>query len=198
MIFLKRKRLIFWLMRAYLKRWGKTISVFFFLGLVLFLLLFLYKDTIYSAIPVINTKSIGIAGDFPSDNFPNNLPEEILNKTSRGLTKISPTGEILPDLAKKWEVKDEGKTFVFYLNDDIYFSNGKPVDSYSINYNFADATIERPAKSVIIFKLKDKYSPFLVTLANRKVFDKDMNGVSDFKIKDLKTKDGFIKNIELE
>lgn len=197
MIFLKRKRLIFWLIRAYLKRWGKVILASFLIGFAVIVLLFLSRNIIFSFIPT-GTETIGIAGDYPADDFPNNLPEEILSKTSRGLTKVQSNGEVVPDLAKKWEIKDDGKTFVFYLKDNETFSNGKPLDSKSINYNFADATIERPAKSVIIFKLKDKYSPFLVTVANRKVFNKNLVGVSSYRIKGVQTEDGFIRSIELE
>ncbi len=198
MIFLKRKRLIFWLLRAYIKRWGKIIFLILFITVVVSLLLFFNRKFIASHIPVTNTETIGIAGDYPEDDFPNNLPDEVLSKTSRGLTKVMPNGTVAADIAKSWEVKDDGKTYVFYLNDNLEFTNGEKLDSSSINYNFNDAKIERPAKSVVVFKLKDKYSPFLVTLANRKVFDKNLIGVSNYKINEVKTKDGFVKSVELE
>jgi len=184
-------------MRAYLKRWGKVIFLSFILGFLLILFLFLGRNAIYSFIPA-GTETVGITGDYPADEFPNNLPDEILNKTSKGLTKVQPNGEISPDVAERWDVKDDGKTFIFYLNDELTFSDGEEIDSNLINYNFTDATIERPAKSVIIFKLKDKYSPFLVTVANRKVFTKDLVGVSSYRIKDVETQDGFVRSIELE
>ncbi len=197
MIFFKRKRLIFWLLRAYIKRWGKIIALVLLIAVVFLLLVFLNRRFIKTLIPVTNTETIGVAGDFPEDDFPNNLPEEVLTKTSRGLTKVLPNGQVAPDIAKKWEIRDDGKTYIFYLNEGLEFTNGKKLDSGVVNYNFNDAKIEKPAKSVIIFKLKDKYSPFLVTVANRKVFDKNLTGVSSYKIKDIKTKDGFVKSIEL-
>jgi len=197
MIFLKRKRLIFWLIRAYIKRWGKVIFTVLFVGILLAILLFFNRKLLLSVVPITNIETVGIAGDFREDEFPNNLPEEVISKTSRGLTKVLPNGQIAPDIAKKWDIKDDGHTFIFYLNDDITYSNGKKLDSSTLSYNFADVKIEKPGKTVIIFKLKDKYSPFLVTLANRKVFNKDLVGVSDYKIKDIKTKDGFVQSIEL-
>ncbi len=197
MIFLKRKRLIFWLLKAYLKKWGKTILGSFTLGFAIILLLFLNRNFLISRLPIVNHEHIGIAGVYSERDLPNNLPEVIANKASRGLTKISSTGEVKPDLAKSWEVKDDGKTFVFYLKEGLEFSDGKEVDSKSINYNFADVTIERPAKHVIVFKLKDKYSPFLVTLANYKVFKKNYVGVSNYKIGDIKTNGEFIRSLEL-
>ncbi len=197
MIFLKRKRLIFWLFRAYVKKWGKTILASFALGFTIILILFFNKNLLLSKAPVLNSQSVGIAGIYSSRDIPNNLPDIVQAHTSRGLTKISDTGEVLPDIAKIWEIKDDGKTFIFYLNEGIYFSDGKKADSSSINYNFEDVSIERPAKQVMVFKLKDKYSPFLVTLANHKVFKKNYVGVSDYKISEIKKNGEFIRSIEL-
>lgn len=197
MIFLKRKRLILWLVRAYLKKWGKVIVTSVLIGIIFFALIYFNRSLIASSASIANTQTIGIAGDFPEYDFPNNLPPEISEKTSRGLTKVLPNGEIAPDIASKWEVKDDGKTYVFYLNDDLTFSDGSKLTSQSINFNFADVVVERPADSVIIFKLKNKYSPFLVTVAQNKVFNKDLVGVSSFDIKDIKSQDGFIRSIEL-
>src|SRR3990172_3127278 len=194
MIFLKRKRLIFWLLRAYVKKWGKTIIASFALGFIIILVLFFNKNLLLSKAPVISSQSVGIAGIYSSRDIPNNLPDIVQARTSRGLTKISSYGEVLPDIAQSWEIKDDGKTFIFYLNEGIYFSDGKEVDSASINYNFEDVSIERPAKHVIVFKLKDKYSPFLVTLANHKVYKKNYTGVSDYKISEIK-KNGDRKSV---
>lgn len=197
MIFLKRKRLIFWLLRAYIKKWGKTILASFVFGFAIILFLFLNRNFIISRLPIVNHEHVGIAGIYYERDLPNNLPEAIAAKASRGLTKISKSGEVEPDLAKSWEVKDDGKTFIFYLKEGITFSDGKEFDAKSINYNFQDVKIERPAKHVIVFKLKDKYSPFLVTLANYKVFKKNYIGVSNYKIGEIKTNGDFIRSIEL-
>ncbi len=144
-----------------------------------------------------NSQSVGIAGIYSRRDLPNNLPDIIQAQASHGLTKISPKGEVLPDLAKSWEIKDDGKMFIFYLRPDIYFSDGQIFDSSSINYNFEDVAVERPTKQVIVFKLKDKYSPFLVTLANHKVFKKNYVGVSEYKISEVNTNGEFIRSIDL-
>ncbi len=197
MIFLKRKRLILWLLKAYLKKWGKTILTSFVLGFGVILILFLNRNFLISFIPNLNEETVGIAGIYSRRDLPNNLPEVIQSEASRGLTKVNEKGEVKPDLAKSWEVKDDGKTFVFYIKENETFSDGREVDSKSINYNFADVTIERPAKHVIVFKLKVKYSPFLVTLSNYKVYKKNLVGVSDYKINDITTNGDFIRSIEL-
>ncbi len=197
MVFLKRKRFIFWLIRAYIKKWGKTIGLSFIAGLAIVLLLFFNRHFLLSRFSFNNHENIGMAGIYAKQDLPNNLPDPILTKLSRGLTKVSDDGRVLPDVADKWEIKDDGKTFIFYIKPNTYYADGKIVDSTNIDYNFEDVTIERPAKSVIVFKLKDKYSPFLVTLANHKIFEKNLTGISDYKISKLKANGGFIESMEI-
>lgn len=197
MILLKRKRLIIWLLRAYIKKWGKVIALGLIFIIASILLLFTNRNFLINQVKFSSTEKIGIVGDYPEYDFPNNLPEEISSKASRGLTKVLPTGEIAPDIANKWDIKDDGRTFVFYLDDNLTYSNGDPISSESIDYNFADVEIERPGNSVIMFKLKNKYSPFLATVAQKKVFNEDLIGVSNYQIKDVVAEDGFIKSIEL-
>ena len=198
MIFLKRKRLIFWLLRAYIKKWGKTIIFSFIFGLGIFLLIFLNRSFFISQIQVGGSENIGLVAIPSKSGLPNSLPEVVLNRISRGLTKVDSTGKVLGDIAKRWEIKDDGRMYIFYLRTNIYFSDGKLVDSSSINYNFADVVIEKPSREVIVFKLKDKYSPFLVTLSNYKVFKKNNVGVSEYKIDKVKTNAGFVDYVELK
>ncbi len=184
-------------MRAYLKRWGKIISVSFLLGVAIFFIIFSNRNFLFSKLSFARSESIGIAGIYSKQDFPNNLPDVVLTHISRGLTKVNNKGQVVADIAEKWEIKDGGKTFIFYLKPNILFSDGKRLDSSQINYNFADVTIEKPTKQIIVFKLKNKYSPFLVTLANHKVFKKNYIGVSDYSIKKVKENGGFIDYIEL-
>jgi peptide/nickel transport system substrate-binding protein len=41
-----------------------------------------------------------------------------------GLTSISPSREVVPDLAANWEIFDDGKTYVFHLRDDVFWHDG--------------------------------------------------------------------------
>src|SRR3989344_3430606 len=198
MIFLKRKRLIFWLLRAYIKKWGKTIIFSFIFGLGIFILIFLNRSFFISQIQVVKSENIGLVAIPSKSGLPNSLPEIVLNQISRGLTKVDSTGKVLWDIAKRWEIKDDGRMYIFYLRSNIYFSDGKLVDSSSINYNFDGFVVEKPSREVIVFKLKDKYSPFLVTLSNYKVFKRNNVGVSEYKIDKVKTNAGFVDYVELK
>src|SRR3989344_6285662 len=135
MVFIKRKRLILWLARAYFKRWGRTIFISFIFGLIFFSILFLNRKLVLSKIPfALNEERIGIAGAFTI----NSLPPEVLDSVSLGLTHVSSDGRVSPSASERWEIKDDGKTYVFTLRDNIYFTDGDKLTSGKIEYGFTD------------------------------------------------------------
>lgn len=187
-----RRRLVFWLIREYLRRWGKRILFFFVLGLLTFIVLITTSNFFISKIPFGKKENEGISGAYTL----NNLPPTILSNISMGLTTVASDGSIKPGLAKSWEIKDDGKTFIFKLNTNLNFSDGTQVTSSSISYNFSDVKIERPDKETLVFKLKDAYAPFLVTVS-APVFKKGFIGVGKFKINNIKLNGDFVKSITL-
>lgn len=50
-----------------------------------------------------------------------------------GLTTFSPSGEVVPGIAEKWEISDDGKTYTFHLRDSKW-SNGDPVTAGDFVY----------------------------------------------------------------
>lgn len=187
-----RKRLLFWLIKAYFKKWGKSILVYFGIGLVIFFLLSKYLPYFISRLPFVEKETIGMTGAYTVDS----LPYEILSKISRGLTKVDPDGSVKPDIAEKWKIAPNGKAYAFFLRKNLYFSDGKNLTSSDINYNFADVSVERPDKYTIVFTLKDNYSPFLTTVS-KPIFKKNFVGLGDYKIKKLKLNGNFIESLDL-
>ena len=53
--------------------------------------------------------------------------EDIICATSKGLIKKDSKGEIVSELAKEINVKDDGIEYEFILNDNIYWSNGDKI-----------------------------------------------------------------------
>ncbi|OGH06092.1 MAG: hypothetical protein A2W22_04225 [Candidatus Levybacteria bacterium RBG_16_35_11] len=192
MILLKRRRLVIWLVRAYLKKWGKTILLFFFLGLIAFFLLRVFLSYISTKLPFVQKETIGIVGVYTSDN----LPEQIGSKVGRGLTKIGEDGLPKPDLSGGWEIKDNGKTYIFRIKKGLTFSDGSELNSNSIHYNFLNVKEERPDKYTIVFKLKDNYAPFLVTVS-KPVFKNNSIGSGEYEIRDIKLNGDFIQSVDL-
>jgi peptide/nickel transport system substrate-binding protein len=46
-----------------------------------------------------------------------------------GLVALSPTGKLVPDLAKSWTVSRDGLTYSFTLRQDVTFQDGTPLDA---------------------------------------------------------------------
>ncbi len=51
-----------------------------------------------------------------------------------GLVELSPEMEVLPDLARTWEVQDGGRTYMFHLRQDALWSDGTPVTAHDVEY----------------------------------------------------------------
>ncbi|MEK7573806.1 MAG: ABC transporter substrate-binding protein [Patescibacteria group bacterium] len=187
-----RRRLIFWLIRAYFRKWSKTILLFFVIGLLGFFALKYFLDIVPYAFPFLSKQTVGFTGSYTIDD----MPSSILSKVSRGLTKVSDDGKIAPDIASSWKIEDDGRRYAFFLKKNLYFTDGAHLTSKEINYNFRDAVIEKPNDYEIVFKLKDAYSPFLITVS-RPIFKKGFVGLGSYKVNDLKLNGNFISSIEL-
>jgi ABC-type oligopeptide transport system substrate-binding subunit/serine/threonine protein kinase len=51
-----------------------------------------------------------------------------------GLVEESPEMEIVPDIARRWEVQNDGRRYIFSLRNDVRWSDGKPVTSRDFTY----------------------------------------------------------------
>jgi len=58
----------------------------------------------------------------------------ILGHLFRGLLQLSPTLNLMPDMAGSWEVKDGGRTYIFYLRDDAAWTDGVKVTAGDYEY----------------------------------------------------------------
>lgn len=58
-----------------------------------------------------------------------------------GLVKLGPDLNIVPDLAKSWEISEDGVVYTFKLQEDLKFSDGTPVTAADFKYS-----LERAAK----------------------------------------------------
>lgn len=60
----------------------------------------------------------------------------IAAKIFNGLVRLDKDMGIVPDLAERWEVRDNGRTYVFRLRQGVTFSNGREVTSEDFRYSF--------------------------------------------------------------
>ncbi len=174
-----RKRLVFWLIKAYLRKWGKVIFLSFLAGLVSFFFFIFFSSKFTHFFP--QKERVGFVGAYTLDR----LPYAISSQLSRGLTKVSSNGEVKPDLASFWEIGDKGKKYTVHLKKGIKFSNGKELTADLLTYSFRDVAVSKPDKYTLVFSLKSPYSPFLVTLS-RPVFVQGLEGLGPYVIVDIK------------
>lgn len=59
-----------------------------------------------------------------------------------GLTRIGPDGTVQPALAERWDILDEGRSYVFHLRRDIAFHDGSPFDADDVVFTLNRARAE--------------------------------------------------------
>ncbi len=73
--------------------------------------------------------------------------QEMLGQTVDRLTDQDPeTGEIVPYLAERWDVAQDGRSYTFHLREGATFSDGAPVDAAAVKGSF-DALVAMGAKA---------------------------------------------------
>lgn len=162
------------------------------LSAVLGIAIFLSSEIL---IPGLTRKSenFGIVGEYGAEN----LPDSITKLISTGLTNIDSKGTAIPGIAESWEASDSGKIWTFHINKNLKWQDGSKITSKDINYNFSDASVEKPDKYTIIFKLKTPLSNFPV-IVSKPVFKIGLLGEGDWKVKNLSLTGTFIETLTLE
>ncbi|MFQ6122016.1 MAG: ABC transporter substrate-binding protein, partial [Dehalococcoidales bacterium] len=56
-----------------------------------------------------------------------------------GLVRLDDNLEPAPDIAERWEVSDDGRTYTFYLRKDVKFHNGRQVKAWDFKYSLERA-----------------------------------------------------------
>jgi oligopeptide transport system substrate-binding protein len=63
----------------------------------------------------------------PSSNIQRDLFE--------GLTSEAPNGDVIPGVAERWQISEDGKTYVFSLRENARWSNGDPLTAHDFVYS---------------------------------------------------------------
>ena len=96
------------------------------------------------------------------------------------LIRFGKNFEIVPNLAKSWEISKDGLTYTFHL-EKANFTDGKPVTSEDVKFSLTQVsakygpkfnapgsfiqTIETPDPLTAVIKLSKPFGPFLFSLA---------------------------------
>ncbi len=178
-------RYLFRLFQAFIKRFKAVILLGVFIGVLFFLIISYLLPSIDSTVI-----KIGIVGRYSTDN----IPDDISSKISLGLTSVDANGNVNPSLSKSWESPDGGKTWIFYLDDQKTWQDGKKVTSRDITYKFSDASSEIIDESTIKFVLDSQFSAFPVIVA-RPIYKKGLVGSGDWKVKNVNLAGGYLQKL---
>ena len=56
-----------------------------------------------------------------------------------GLVRLDDNLKPAPDIAQKWQVSNDGRTYTFYLRDDVRFHDGRGVKAQDFKYSWQRA-----------------------------------------------------------
>lgn len=60
----------------------------------------------------------------------------VIKQLFSGLVELTPELDIVPDVARSWEVLDGGRKYVFHLRDDARWSDGAPLTAGDFEYSW--------------------------------------------------------------
>lgn len=63
------------------------------------------------------------------------IDEVVYANVFEGLTRIGSGGEVLPALAKSWEISDDGKTYTFHLQEGVKFHDGSDLTAEDVVFS---------------------------------------------------------------
>jgi len=110
-------------------------------------------------------------------------PSEMVNRVIyEGLVEFDENLNIRPSLAERWEIRDGGSTYVFYLRKGVYFQDGTPFNATAVKLNFERLITQNLKRSALFqpyiesvevideytvaFHLKSPFGAFLHHLAH--------------------------------
>ncbi|HVT13827.1 MAG TPA: ABC transporter substrate-binding protein [Fimbriimonadaceae bacterium] len=103
---------------------------------------------------------------------------DLIQNIFEGLTTWSEDNQVVPNLAKSWDVTDGGRTYVFHLKQGVKFHNGREMTAddvaFSINRAVSPALASQTVDDYLddIVGYKDAHTGKTPTLAGIKVIDK--------------------------
>lgn len=72
-----------------------------------------------------------------------------------GLVTFNPAMELQPDLARSWEVNQDGSEYIFHLDPDAVFHNGRPVTAEDVVYSWERAAAPETGSETVLTYLGD-------------------------------------------
>jgi len=58
----------------------------------------------------------------------------VVDSLFEGLGRMDPENNVLPGIAKSWDISEDGKRYLFHLRENTYWSDGDPVTAHDFEY----------------------------------------------------------------
>ncbi|WP_022819133.1 nickel ABC transporter substrate-binding protein [Fusobacterium russii] len=73
------------------------------------------------------------------------LPDQFITQAMvyEGLVNYGENGVILPSLAEKWDISEDGKVYTFHLRKGVKFSDGSDFNAYNVEKNFQTLVLQK-------------------------------------------------------
>lgn len=107
----------------------------------------------------------------------NDIDRDLVELIYSGLMKYNSEGKIMPDLIKDYKILEDGRVYEFYLKENLFWQDGKPltVDDIIFTINIIQnpdyksplriswfgIKTEKISENVVRFELKNPYTSFL-------------------------------------
>jgi oligopeptide transport system substrate-binding protein len=91
---------------------------------------------------VSRNSALVLAGAEPYDMDPATTedgPSDYVGHIFSGLVVLNTDLQVAPDLAERWEISPDGRTYTFYLHPEALFHDGKPVTAADVKYSWERA-----------------------------------------------------------
>ena len=137
---------------------------------------------------------IGLEGRYTIDN----LPDEISQKISLGLTTLSENQK--PENSKlvdNLDIQNDNKDYIFNLKDNLYWASGKKFTAYDINYQIQGVSINPLSQYSVKISSEADFNPIL-SLLSQPLIKKNYDGLGDYAVTKVTYQEGYIKTIYLK
>jgi peptide/nickel transport system substrate-binding protein len=196
---MKSLRKSYWIVSGFVKKYAYGII----LGAILSLIVAVNVGRIIDVIPVKQSERIGRIGGYTLEE----IPLDIQQKVSFGLTKIDANGEVSLDAAQTIAVSEDATQYTITLNPNLYFTDGSRLKTSDLNLSIADVDTNIVSDEVIIYSLKEPYAPFPSVLSQpilKRVNSGGLRkstsiiGLSNYQIYKIDAKNQIITNLVLD
>ncbi len=157
---------------------------------------FIFRQQLISffQLKILRTKYIGISGLYT----PSNLPPEIKNLISTGLTTNGEKNKpIISDIVEHYFTENDNQDYIFKIKEDIFWHDGKRLTAYDIDYPLPGLQVTPVDQLTFKITTQTPFAPFLAYL-NEPLFKNKLVGIGPYKVNKTIYRDGYIKQLNLK